>query len=73
MLGSDAGGKPVGSAEGDVAGLDPTGHVVGLSGRVDDLVDGLHGEVECHEFALRDRSADVLDTNIEGARERDIR
>ena len=52
MLGSDTGGETVGATEGDVAGLDTTGHVVCLCGRVDDLVNGLHGEVEGHELAL---------------------
>lgn len=51
MLGSDTSGETVGTTEGDVAGLDTTRHVVGLSGRVDDLVNGLHGEVEGHELA----------------------
>jgi hypothetical protein len=53
MLGGDTGGETVGAAEGDVARLDTTGHVVGLGGGVDDLVDGLHGEVEGHELADR--------------------
>jgi hypothetical protein len=52
MLGGDTGGETVGAAEGDVAGLDTAGHVMCLRGRVDDLVDGLHGEVERHELAL---------------------
>jgi hypothetical protein len=51
VLGSNTGGETVGTAEGDVAGLDTTGHVVSLGGRVDDLVNGLHGEVEGHELA----------------------
>lgn len=51
VLGGDTGGETVGATEGDVAGLDTTGHVVGLSGGVDDLVNGLHGEVEGHELA----------------------
>lgn len=51
MLSSNTGGETVGTAEGDVAGLDTTGHVVSLGGRVDDLVNGLHGEVEGHELA----------------------
>jgi hypothetical protein len=52
VLGADAGGETVGATEGDVAGLDTAGHVVCLRGRVDDLVNGLHGEVEGHELAL---------------------
>lgn len=54
VLGTDTGSEAVGATEGDVAGLDATGHVEGLSGRVDDLIDGLHGEVEGHELALYD-------------------
>jgi len=52
VLSSDTRSETVGSTEGDVARLDTTGHVMGLCGRVDDLVDGLHGEVEGHELAL---------------------
>ena len=51
VLGSNTGGETVGTTEGDVAGLDTTGHVVSLGGGVDDLVNGLHGEVEGHELA----------------------
>lgn len=40
----------VGSSENDGHRLKPGGHVVGLRCRVDDLVDGLHGEVEGHEL-----------------------
>jgi hypothetical protein len=50
-LGSHTRGETVGTAEGDVARLDTTGHVVCLRGGVDDLVDGLHGKVESHELA----------------------
>ena len=52
VLSSDTGGETVRATEGDVAGLDTTGHVVCLCGRVDDLVNGLHGEIEGHELAL---------------------
>lgn len=41
----------VGSSEDDGHRLKAGGHVVGLGCRVDDLVDGLHGEVEGHELA----------------------
>lgn len=51
MLGTDTSGETVGATESDVARLDTTGHVMGLGGRVDDLVNGLHGEVEGHELA----------------------
>jgi hypothetical protein len=32
--------------------LNAARHVVSLCGRVDDLIDGLHGEIEGHELAL---------------------
>jgi hypothetical protein len=51
VLSSDTCGEAVGATESDVARLDTTGHVVSLSGGVDDLVNGLHGEVEGHELA----------------------
>lgn len=40
----------VGSSENDRHWLKPGGHVVGLCCRVDDLVNGLHGEVKGHEL-----------------------
>ena len=46
-------GEAVGSTEGDVAGLNATRHVVCLARGVDDLINGLHGEVEGHELAHR--------------------
>ena len=52
VLSTDTGSETVGATEGDVAGLDTTGHVVCLCGGVDNLVNGLHGEVEGHELAL---------------------
>jgi hypothetical protein len=51
VLSSDTRSETVGTTESDVARLDTTRHVVSLSGRVDDLVNGLHGEVEGHELA----------------------
>jgi hypothetical protein len=54
VLSGDTGGETVGTTESDVAGLDTTGHVVSLGGRVDNLINGLHGEVEGHELALDD-------------------
>ena len=66
MLSTDTRGETVGTAEGDVAGLDTTGHVVCLRGRVDDLVNGLHGEVEGHELALLSPS-DLLFQGMEAA------
>lgn len=53
MLCGDARGEAVGAAEGDVAGLNAARHVMRLCGRVDDLVNGLHSEVERHELALQ--------------------
>lgn len=50
MLGTDTGGSTVGTAEGNVTDLGTTGHVVGLSTRVDNLVDRLHGKVHGHEL-----------------------
>ena len=52
MLRSDARREPIGSSEGDVTRLNAARHVVSLCGRVDDLIDGLHGEIEGHELAL---------------------
>lgn len=52
VLGSDTGSEAVGATEGDVAGLDTTRHVESLGGGVDNMVNGLHGEVEGHELAL---------------------
>lgn len=52
MLCSDTGREAVGTAEGDIAGLDTAGHVVGFRGGIDDLINCLHGEVESHELAL---------------------
>ncbi len=52
MLCSHARSETIRSSEGDIARLGTTGHVMCFSGRVDDLVDSLHGEIECHELAL---------------------
>lgn len=52
MLGSDTSSETIGPTEGDVTGLDSTGHVVCFGCRVDDLVNGLHREVKGHELAL---------------------
>lgn len=40
----------VGSSENNGHWLLPRGHIVGLRRGVDDLVDGLHGEVKGHEL-----------------------
>lgn len=43
--------RTIGSPEDDGHWLQTGRHVVGLCRRVDDLVDGLHGEVKGHELA----------------------
>lgn len=48
MLGSDTGSGTVGTTEDDGTGDVTTRHVVGLTARVDDLVDRLHGKVPGH-------------------------
>mmetsp|Transcript_1363 Transcript_1363/g.3497 ORF Transcript_1363/g.3497 Transcript_1363/m.3497 type:complete len:405 (-) Transcript_1363:77-1291(-) len=51
VLGRGPGGRAVGSSEDHGHGHVAVGHVGLLGRRVDDLVDGLHGEVERHELA----------------------
>lgn len=53
MLSSHTGSGTVWTSESDVTWLDTTGHVQRLGGRVDDVVNGLHGEVERHELTNR--------------------
>ena len=50
VLSSDPRRRPVGAPEDDGHRLQTGRHVVGLCCRVDDLVDGLHGEVKGHEL-----------------------
>ena len=50
VLGGNARRRPVRPAEYDRARDLPAGHVMRLGRRIDDMVDGLHGEVEGHEF-----------------------
>jgi hypothetical protein len=50
VLGADAAGGAVRTAEHDGRADLAARHVQGLGGRVDDVVDGLHGEVERHEL-----------------------
>ena len=50
VLSGDACRCPVGSSEDDGDRLQSGRHVVGFCCRVDDLVDGLHGEVKGHEL-----------------------
>ena len=52
MLCCDTGSETIGTSESDVTRLYSARHVMSFRGGVDDLVDGLHGEVEGHEFAL---------------------
>ena len=63
VLGADAGGGAVGAAEHDRAAQLAAGHVERLGGRVDDVVDRLHGEVPGHELddrpQARHRGADA--------------
>ena len=58
VLGGDAGGGAVGTAEDDRRPHLPARHVERLGRRVDDLVHGLHGEVEGHEFDDRLQAAE---------------
>jgi hypothetical protein len=51
VLSGDTGCGSVGTSENDGAGNVSARHVVGLASRVDNLVNGLHGEVEGHELA----------------------
>ena len=57
VLSTDTGGGTVGTSEDDGAGDVSTRHVVGLSTRVDDLVNGLHGKVPSH-CGARSRSCE---------------
>lgn len=59
MLRGHTGGKAIGTSERDVAGLNTARHVVCFCGGVDDLIDGLHGEVEGHEFALHEHQGEL--------------
>ncbi len=52
MLCTNASCKAVRTTKGDVTRLNSAGHVVRLSGGVNDLINGLHGEIESHELAL---------------------
>lgn len=53
VLSSDASRSAVGAAEDNGDGDGSCRHVAGLGGRVDYLVDRLHGEVKRHEFTHR--------------------
>jgi hypothetical protein len=57
MLGTDTSGSAVGTAEDDWAWYISARHVISLSSRVDDLINGLHGEVEGHELASVSQTA----------------
>ena len=52
MLRSDTSSETVRPTEGDITGLNSTGHIMCFGGRVDDLVNGLHREVKGHKLAL---------------------
>lgn len=73
MLCRNTRGETIGTAEGDVARLDAAGHVVCFRCGVDDVIDGLHGEVVGHEFALHELLGEKLgidwkDVRWDGAR-----
>lgn len=51
MLSGDSGGGAIRSTENDRNVHDTSRHVEGLGGGVDDVVNSLHREVECHELA----------------------
>ena len=53
MLSCDPSCKTIGTSKCDIAGLNTPRHVMSLGGGIDDLVNGLHGEVERHELALK--------------------
>ena len=63
VLGGDARGRAVRSAEHDLATHLPARHIERLGGGVDDLVHRLHGEIEGHELddrlQARERGADA--------------
>ncbi|KAI6775058.1 hypothetical protein HG530_001816 [Fusarium avenaceum] len=65
VLSTDTSSETVGTTEGDVTRLDTTRHVEGLGGGVDDLIDGLHGEVEGHELTLNGVKTTQGSTNSE--------
>ena len=50
MLGGNAGRRTIGATEHDGAAHLAARHVERLGGGIDDVVDGLHGEIEGHEF-----------------------
>ncbi len=56
MLGGDCGGRTVGASEDDGAVEVASGHVFQFGSGVDDVVDGLHGEVKGHELDNRSES-----------------
>ena len=55
VLSCDTGSSTVRATEDDGYGDIAARHVICLAGRVDNLVDGLHSEVEGHELATKDR------------------
>ena len=57
MLSGDAAGGTVRASKDNRAPHLAAGHIQRLGGRVDDLVDGLHGEIERHEFDHRPQIA----------------
>ncbi len=57
MLGADPGGGAVGAAEDDRAAHLAARHIIGLRRRIDNMINGLHGEVESHELDDRPQAA----------------
>ena len=57
VLGGHARRGAIGSAEHDRAAHLPARHVIGLSRRIDDVINGLHREVEGHELDNRPQAA----------------
>ena len=63
MLGTNSRADTINSAEDDRAGEVAIGHVEGLGGGVDNMVDRLQGEVEGHEL---DDGAEAFETSTDG-------
>ena len=66
VLSCDTGSSTVRATEDDGYGDIAARHVIRLAGRVDNLVDGLHGEVEGHKLATI-----IISAREPGAKERE--
>ena len=69
MLGTNTSSSTVRTTEDDWTWDISPRHVIRLASRVDDLVDGLHGEVESHELASIRGEVNLL---VVGTRLRDV-